>query len=36
LPIPEAREKILKGNYERLFDKDRRDVRVWEQANLEN
>jgi hypothetical protein len=30
---PEAREKVLKGNYERLFDKARRDVRAWEQAN---
>jgi hypothetical protein len=36
LPIPEAGEKILKGNYERLFDKARKDVRAWEQANLEN
>ena len=31
---PAAREKLLKGNYERLFDKARRDVRAWEQANL--
>jgi hypothetical protein len=31
---PEAREKLLKGNYERLFDKARRDVRAWEQANV--
>jgi predicted TIM-barrel fold metal-dependent hydrolase len=30
---PEARGKILKGNYERLFDKARRDVRTWEKAN---
>ena len=36
LPTPEAKEKILKGNYERLFDKARKDVRAWEQANLEN
>jgi predicted TIM-barrel fold metal-dependent hydrolase len=32
---PEARTKLLKGNYERLFDKARRDVRAWEQANLQ-
>jgi predicted TIM-barrel fold metal-dependent hydrolase len=31
---PEAKEKLLKGNYERLFDKARRDVRAWEKANL--
>jgi hypothetical protein len=31
---PEAREKILKTNYERLFDKARKDVRDWEQAHL--
>jgi predicted TIM-barrel fold metal-dependent hydrolase len=31
---PETREKVLKGNYERLFDKARRDVRAWEAANL--
>jgi predicted TIM-barrel fold metal-dependent hydrolase len=31
---PEAREKLLKGNYERLFDKARKDVRAWEKANL--
>jgi predicted TIM-barrel fold metal-dependent hydrolase len=31
---PEAREKVLKKNYERLFDKARKDVRAWEQANL--
>jgi hypothetical protein len=30
---PEAREKLVKGNYERLFDKARRDVRAWEKAN---
>ena len=34
LLTPEAREKILKGNYEKLFDKARKDVRAWEQANL--
>jgi predicted TIM-barrel fold metal-dependent hydrolase len=30
---PEAKQKLLKGNYERLFDEARRDVRAWEQAN---
>ena len=34
LLTPEAREKILKGNYERLFDKARSDVRAWEKANV--
>ncbi len=32
---PETREKILKKNYERLFDKARMDVRAWEKANKE-
>jgi predicted TIM-barrel fold metal-dependent hydrolase len=31
---PEAREKILKTNYERLFDKARKDVRAWEKTNV--
>jgi predicted TIM-barrel fold metal-dependent hydrolase len=31
---PDAKQKLLKGNYERLFDKARRDVRAWEKANL--
>jgi len=31
---PEAKKKLLKGNYERLFDKARSDVRAWEKANL--
>jgi predicted TIM-barrel fold metal-dependent hydrolase len=31
---PEAREKILKKNYETLFDKSRKDVRDWEKAHL--
>lgn len=31
---PDAKEKLLKGNYERIFDKARRDVRAWEKANL--
>jgi predicted TIM-barrel fold metal-dependent hydrolase len=30
---PEAREKVRKGNYERLFDEARRKVRAWEAAN---
>jgi hypothetical protein len=29
---PDAREKVLKGNYERLFDEARRRVRAWEKA----
>jgi hypothetical protein len=29
----DARDKILKGNYERVFDKARKDVRVWERAH---
>ena len=33
LLTPEAREKILKGNYEKLFDKARKDVRDWEKAH---
>jgi predicted TIM-barrel fold metal-dependent hydrolase len=31
---PAAREKLLKGNYERIFDQARRRVRAWEKANL--
>jgi hypothetical protein len=30
---PEAKQKLLKGNYERLFDEARRKVRAWEKAN---
>jgi predicted TIM-barrel fold metal-dependent hydrolase len=30
---PPTREKLLKGNYERLFDDARRKVRAWEKAN---
>jgi hypothetical protein len=29
----EAKEKILKGNYERVFDQGRKNVRAWEQAH---
>jgi hypothetical protein len=28
-----ALEKVLKGNYERIFDKARKDVRAWERAH---
>jgi hypothetical protein len=31
---PEARDKVLKGNYERLFDMARARVRAWEKANV--
>jgi hypothetical protein len=31
---PEARQKVLKGNYERLFDEARRKVRAWEKAHV--
>jgi hypothetical protein len=34
LLTPEAREKILKKNYETLFDKSRKDVRAWEKSHL--
>jgi predicted TIM-barrel fold metal-dependent hydrolase len=30
---PEAKQKLLKGNYERLFDQARRRVRAWEAAS---
>jgi hypothetical protein len=30
---PEARDKILKRNYERLFDQGRKNVRAWEKAH---
>jgi hypothetical protein len=30
---PEAKEMITKGNYERIFDQARKDVRVWEEAH---
>jgi hypothetical protein len=33
LLTPEARALVLKGNYERIFDKARLDVRAWEAAN---
>jgi hypothetical protein len=31
---PDTREKVLKGNYVRLFDEGRRRVRAWERANV--
>ena len=31
---PEARSKVLKGNYEKLFDAARAKVRAWEKENL--
>jgi predicted TIM-barrel fold metal-dependent hydrolase len=31
---PEAKEKILKKNYERIFDEGRRRVRAWEAKNV--
>ena len=31
---PDAKQKLLKGNYERLFDAVRRKVRAWEKANV--
>ncbi|MCC7258464.1 MAG: amidohydrolase family protein [Gammaproteobacteria bacterium] len=34
LLTPEAREKVRKGNYERLFDAARKKVRAWEAANI--
>ncbi len=33
---PAAREKVLKGNYETLFDAARLKVRRWEQGNLDS
>jgi predicted TIM-barrel fold metal-dependent hydrolase len=34
LLTPEAREKVLKGNYIRIFDQGRRNARAWEKAHL--
>ena len=31
---PEAKQKLLKGNYERLFDAARVKVRAWEKAHV--
>ena len=30
---PEAKDKILKKNYERIFDQGRKNVRAWEKAH---
>jgi len=32
LLTPDARAKVTRGNYERLFDAARRRVRAWERA----
>jgi hypothetical protein len=32
---PEAKEGILKKNYERIFDEGRRNARAWEKAHPE-
>jgi hypothetical protein len=34
LLTPEANHKVRFGNYERLFDQARRDVKAWETAQL--
>jgi hypothetical protein len=34
LLTPEARAKVLQGNYERLFNAARARVRAWEAANI--
>ncbi len=31
---PDASEKLRKGNYERIFDKARKNVRAWEKKNI--
>jgi hypothetical protein len=31
-PTPETRQKLLKENYERLFDRARSRVRAWERG----
>ncbi len=36
LLTPEASHKVRLGNYERLFDQARRDVRAWEAAQLKD
>lgn len=33
---PEARQKLLKGNYQRIFDKARIDVRNWEKLHADD
>ncbi len=34
LLTPEAKQRVTKGNYERLFDSARQKVRAWESANI--
>jgi hypothetical protein len=34
LLTPEAKAKILKSNYERIFDQGRKNARAWEAAHL--
>jgi predicted TIM-barrel fold metal-dependent hydrolase len=34
LLTPETKDLVCKGNYERIFDKARKDVRAWEAANV--
>lgn len=34
LLTPKAKEATSKGNYERIFDQARKDVRAWEAANV--
>lgn len=31
---PQAKQQLLKGNYERIFDQARKDVRAWEKSNV--
>jgi hypothetical protein len=31
---PAAKKKILKGNYERIIDQARKDVRAWERTHV--
>ncbi len=31
---PDARQKVLKGNYERIFDQSRLNVRAWEKSHV--
>jgi hypothetical protein len=33
LLTPGTKEKVLKGNYERVFDEGRRNARAWEKAH---
>jgi len=34
LLTPEAKQKVLRGNYERIFDQGRKSVRAWEKSHL--